>query len=114
MPDTEDSYPWFPATPSDDVGQDHRYRLRSAGGYVQLRHTLLDGSLTLVPGLRYDYNSVYENSLNPRIGLVYELSRRFLLKANYATGFQYPSPDGCDPGGYSSTTPTRTHVTSRP
>lgn len=48
--------------------------------------------LIIVPGMRYDHNSIFGGSINPRIGLVYKLSSKITYKANYGSGFQYPSP----------------------
>ena len=44
-------------------------------------------------GLRYDDNSRYESTLNPRLGLVYRPSPRLIWKFLYGEAFRAPSPD---------------------
>ncbi|MEZ5670963.1 MAG: TonB-dependent receptor [Thiotrichaceae bacterium] len=43
-------------------------------------------------GVRYDANSRYQSTLNPRLGLVYKLQPRTVLKLLYGESFRAPSP----------------------
>ncbi|MCJ8346624.1 TonB-dependent receptor, partial [bacterium] len=52
----------------------------------QLSHKL-QGNI----GVRYDYNSDYANTLNPRLGLVYEADDKTNLKLLYGTAYIKPS-----------------------
>ncbi len=92
--DSADSYD-YPSIPSVDPtlkNNSNRYEMINAGGYFQLKYSSKNKRLFFVPGIRYDYNSIYENTFNPRVGIVYNLGNETLLKVNYGTGFQYPSP----------------------
>jgi len=43
-------------------------------------------------GLRADYNSVYEETFNPRATAIYKLSNRGAIKLMYGEAFQEPAP----------------------
>jgi outer membrane receptor for ferrienterochelin and colicins len=43
-------------------------------------------------GLRYDKNSIYGSTVNPRASAVWKLSDKMTLKALYGTAFQEPAP----------------------
>lgn len=58
------------------------------GVYANL--TYVKGKLSLTPGLRYDYNSQSEASVNPSLGLTYMLSSDTLLRTSIAKGFSAP------------------------
>ncbi|MBN1384254.1 MAG: TonB-dependent receptor [Elusimicrobia bacterium] len=47
--------------------------------------------LSLTPGVRYDNNSEYENSINPRLSIVYLLNDNTKLSANVGTAFRAPT-----------------------
>ncbi|MFV2061366.1 MAG: TonB-dependent receptor plug domain-containing protein [Gammaproteobacteria bacterium] len=47
----------------------------------------------LVTGLRYDNNSFYGDSLNPRISAIHKYDDRNLFKMMYGHAFQAPGPD---------------------
>ena len=47
--------------------------------------------LTLTPGIRYDYNSVYKESTNPRLSVVYKLTDEIKLSANVGKAFCAPT-----------------------
>ncbi len=49
------------------------------------------GSLSLVPGVRYEDNSQYGGDLNGRLAAAYELRDGGRIKASVATGFRAPS-----------------------
>lgn len=83
----------YPNTPEPLTGEDKRYKMTVAGTYLQAKWNNQDETLFIVPGVRYDYNSIYENTLMPRMGVVYKIKQDdLILKANYGEGFQYPSP----------------------
>jgi outer membrane cobalamin receptor len=59
--------------------------------YLQLQsHWNPQFSTTL--GVRYDANSRYQSTVNPRLGLVYKLQPRTVLKLLYGESFRAPSP----------------------
>ncbi|MDX8394442.1 MAG: TonB-dependent receptor [Mariprofundales bacterium] len=64
-------------------------RDRAAFAYAQWRYAITDGSITL--GSRIDKNSHYGNSINPRLGLVYSLSKYDVVKFSYGESFRAPS-----------------------
>lgn len=47
--------------------------------------------LSLTPGIRYDYNSTYKESTNPRVSAVYQLADKVKLSANIGTAFCSPT-----------------------
>ncbi|OGS43833.1 MAG: hypothetical protein A2539_06165 [Elusimicrobia bacterium RIFOXYD2_FULL_34_15] len=47
--------------------------------------------LSLTPGIRYDYNSSYKGSTNPRILAVYNLTKKLKLSSNIGTAFRAPT-----------------------
>jgi len=47
--------------------------------------------LSLTPGVRYDYNSSYKDSTNPRVSGVYRLTEKIKLSANIGTAFRAPT-----------------------
>ncbi len=89
--DYEEAYTGYPTAPVKP-GQHARYKMSQAGAYLQVKKVFLEGKLVVVPGIRYDYNSIYDNTFNPRIGISYKLSKSVVAKFSYGSGFQYPSP----------------------
>ncbi len=69
---------------------DHRSSKRSLGLYAQDEWTLRDG-LLLSAGLRYDHASQGADSLNPRLGLIYQWSPRTTVKLLYGTAYRAPN-----------------------
>jgi len=61
------------------------------GSYLQAQYFPLE-KLSLTVGTRYDHNSRYGSTFNPRIGPVFQLSKNTTLKALYGTAFWAPSP----------------------
>jgi iron complex outermembrane receptor protein len=61
------------------------------GGFLQSQITLIE-QMYLTLGGRYDYNSRYGGSFNPRVGLVYEIDKNFSAKLLYGSAFLAPSP----------------------
>jgi len=60
------------------------------GAFGQITYTPFN-PLNFFIGARYDYSELYDNSVNPRLGVVYKLSNATTIKAMYGTAFQAPS-----------------------
>ena len=58
--------------------------------YVQDEFKLLDGNLTLVPGLRYDRDSQFGQQTSPKLALRYNFTPQLFLRASAGTGFRAP------------------------
>ncbi len=46
--------------------------------------------LTVISGLRFDYNNIYGSQFSPKLSLRYELSKHITLKGSYGVGFKAP------------------------
>jgi outer membrane receptor protein involved in Fe transport len=66
-------------------------RYSNVGGFVQSQISLIE-KIYLTIGGRYDYNSRYGGSFNPRAGLVYEVNKNLTTKLLYGSAFLAPSP----------------------
>jgi iron complex outermembrane receptor protein len=64
---------------------------QNLGTFIQWR-TNLASKLSLTLGGRFDYNTRYNSTLSPRIGLVYSPSQKFKFKFLYGKAFLAPSP----------------------
>jgi iron complex outermembrane receptor protein len=74
------------------IPQDFYYlQYQNLGTYLQYR-TMLFSKLNLTLGGRYDYNTRYNATLSPRIGLVYSPSEKLKFKFLYGKAFLAPSP----------------------
>ena len=62
------------------------------GMYVQ-DNWQIDEKWRMVAGLRYDDNSFYGSSTNPRVSLIYKADERNLYKLLYGHAFLAPAPD---------------------
>jgi len=84
-----------------------------AGAFIQDEIMLLDGSLRIIPAIRYDaYDLSTDNDplfvgpradqedsrFSPKLGMVWQLDSRFQLFANYAEGFKAPTPSQVNNG----------------
>lgn len=84
-----------------------------AGAFIQDEIALLDGTLRIIPALRYDaYDLSTEDDplyigaradqddgrLSPKLGVVWQLDPRFQLFASYAEGFKAPTPSQVNNG----------------
>lgn len=49
------------------------------------------GKWFIVPAIRYDHHSAYGSHTSPKIGVTYNATDHFRIKANYAEGFKAPS-----------------------
>lgn len=111
LPRTEDlAAPFDPDVPADSQGfiypgsdlstttpngipQDFYYmEYRNFGSYAQLQLNR-EGALQATLGARFDNNSLYGNSFNPRAGLVWRPGAKDNLKLLYGEAFLAPSPD---------------------
>jgi len=63
---------------------------RDVGAYVQA--TWNKQPWKLLGGMRYDRNSMYGSSVNPRLSAIYYLTPKTTLKLLYGRAFQEPSP----------------------
>lgn len=58
--------------------------------FIQDEWSLLDGRLTLVPGLRMDRDSQFGEALSPKVALRYDVTDSWLLRAGWGEGFRAP------------------------
>lgn len=58
----------------------------NTGSYFQTQYTPTE-DLSITAGLRYDYNSRFKESFNPRLGLVYKVTPKTTIKALYGSAF---------------------------
>lgn len=63
----------------------------NTGAYYQAQYTVVK-NLNITAGARYDYNSRYGASFNPRLGIVLQPFERTTVKVLYGTAFRAPSP----------------------
>lgn len=61
----------------------------NTAGFAQLFYKL--GQFSLIAGGRYDYNSIFGGSFNPRLGLLYKISDGLSVRSSYGQGFRAPS-----------------------
>lgn len=58
--------------------------------FVQDQFDVLDGRLQIVPGLRYDRDSQFDDQYSPKLALRYDLGERWVLRAGYGRGYRAP------------------------
>lgn len=61
------------------------------GSYLQLQYQPLQ-KMTITVGTRYDYNSRYKSTINPRVGIVYNPIEKLTVKLLYGHAYLAPSP----------------------
>ncbi|MCB1142431.1 MAG: TonB-dependent receptor [Leptospiraceae bacterium] len=93
LPFNENFYKPFSSKlpPSDpDLGNfgNNPLRFQNKGGFLQT--TINIQNTTIIAGARYDKNSLYEGSFNPRIALIYKLTPKSSLRTSYTEGFRGP------------------------
>jgi len=66
-------------------------KYHNIGGYLQTQYTPSE-KIHITAGARYDVNSRYGSSFNPRMGIVYKPSGRTTIKALYGSAFLAPLP----------------------
>lgn len=102
--DTDQAY----HNPAGDLINHNRYKVRTVAGYLQDVWKPLD-KLAITAGLRYDNWQNYDNTFtsyvdehpgdrtddnwSPKIGAKYNFTDRLGLWANYAVGFNPPTPE---------------------
>lgn len=70
----------------------YRIKYDNVGGYAQLQLNS-DARFQYIIGARYDKNSLYGSSFNPRLGVVYRANDRTNIKLLYGTAYLAPPPD---------------------
>ncbi|HAE37248.1 MAG TPA: hypothetical protein DCG57_01265 [Candidatus Riflebacteria bacterium] len=70
----------------------YKIRYTNLGGYAQL-HLNRDSDTQYIFGARYDNNSLYGSSFNPRVGIVHKPHKKTNIKLMYGTAFLAPPPD---------------------
>jgi outer membrane cobalamin receptor len=69
-------------------------RYRNIGTYLQVQYSPTR-KVHFTFGGRYDVNSRYENTFNPRVGIVYRPTDKTTIKALYGTAFLAPTTFDC-------------------
>jgi outer membrane cobalamin receptor len=69
-------------------------KYHNANAYMQLQYAPAK-SINFTLGGRYDNNSRYGKSYNPRLGMVYKPFSKTTIKLLYGTAFLAPSPSDC-------------------
>jgi outer membrane receptor for ferrienterochelin and colicin len=69
----------------------HIISYNNIGIYLQTQYSPVR-KINFTVGARYDINSRYGNTLNPRLGVVYKPSDKTTIKAIYGSAFLAPSP----------------------
>ena len=69
----------------------HIVNYTNFGTYLQAQYSPAN-KINFTLGARYDLNSSYGNTLNPRLGVVYRPSDKTTIKALYGSAFLAPSP----------------------
>jgi len=64
---------------------------QNIGAFLQF-HAPLGNLLKLSLGARYDYNTRYSYTINPRVSLIFSPSERMKIKLLYGKAYQAPSP----------------------
>ena len=70
----------------------YKFNYENVGGYAQM-HLNPDSRYQVILGARFDDNSLYGSSFNPRIGVVYKPDEKSNCKLLYGTAFLAPPPD---------------------
>ncbi|OQY26071.1 MAG: hypothetical protein B6244_14365 [Candidatus Cloacimonetes bacterium 4572_55] len=66
-------------------------RYTNIGGFVQAQYYPIP-SLSVTGGIRYDYNSRFKETVNPRVGAIWNPTESTNIKVLYGTAFLAPSP----------------------
>jgi len=66
------------------------YNYWQAGAYILMDYDWKN--LTLTGGVRFDYNSLWGKSVNPRFAAQYSISNRLKVRASQAYAYKTPSP----------------------
>lgn len=68
----------------------HERNFTNSSAFAQGELKVLD-KVTITAGARYDYNSLYKGTFNPRLGIVYRTTDKLTIKAMYGTAYIAPS-----------------------
>ncbi|MCS6820852.1 MAG: TonB-dependent receptor [Microscillaceae bacterium] len=63
----------------------------NVGGFAQLLYKPTE-KISFTTGSRFDYNTRYGSTFNPRLGIVWEVNKKTTLKTLYGSAFLAPSP----------------------
>lgn len=63
----------------------------NVGAYLQAQYTLFE-NFNITAGTRFDYNSRFNSTINPRIGIVYKPTEKLTFKLLYGQAYLAPSP----------------------
>ncbi|HMI79325.1 MAG TPA: TonB-dependent receptor, partial [Ferruginibacter sp.] len=77
--------------PEGLAAQFYFIRYHNIGTYFQTQYSP-DKKIDITLGARYDINSRYGSTFNPRLGIVYKPSDRTTIKALYGSAFLAPTP----------------------
>ncbi len=92
-PDTLAQYDLFPPLFTKNKYPGNTFNENEWGGYLQAKIVTFDEKLYIVGGARYDYNDIYGDAINPRVGFIYKLmGNKLYFKTNYGTAFHSPAP----------------------
>lgn len=81
----------YPNNPKGIVADFANVIYKNYGGFLQIQY-LPTERLSFTFGSRYDYNTRYGSTFNPRLGIVYEVSKSLTTKLLYGSAFLAPSP----------------------
>lgn len=85
-----DPYYLRPPDPKKQMPESNRINTVDTGAFISMILGL--DKFRLVPGIRYDKNSLYGQSINPRITGIYHYSSQTTFKVLYGEAFNEPSP----------------------
>jgi outer membrane receptor protein involved in Fe transport len=77
--------------PEGLAAQFYQIKFTNAGAYFQTQYSPLK-NMHFTVGARYDVNSRYGTTFNPRLGLVYKPFEKTTIKVLYGSAFLAPSP----------------------
>ena len=77
--------------PNGLAAQFYFIRYHNTGTYFQAQYSPVT-KINITLGARYDINSRYGSTFNPRLGIVYKPSDKTTIKALYGSAFLAPSP----------------------
>lgn len=83
--------------PQKDYGSVEKYKYTNYSAYIQQYIQPVD-KIAITLGYRYDDNTVYSSTRNPRIGIVYKPSDDLTLKFLVGSGFRAPTTKELFPG----------------
>lgn len=85
-----DPYYLRPPDPKKPMPESNRINTVDTGAFFSM---ILDlNKFRFVPGIRYDKNSLYGQSINPRITAIYHYSNQTTFKILYGEAFNEPAP----------------------